>query len=48
MLIYASRTATRSLQFKVHGRLSVTGMAVSVNLLYCGSVMTFVIQFQQQ
>jgi len=30
MLIYASRTATRSLQFRVHGRLSVAGMAVSM------------------
>jgi FERM/RhoGEF/pleckstrin domain protein 2 len=28
MLVYASRTATRSLQFKVHGCLSVKGMAL--------------------
>jgi len=35
MLIYASRTATRSLQFKVHGRLPVAGMAVSAVLMFC-------------
>jgi FERM/RhoGEF/pleckstrin domain protein 2 len=28
MLVYASRTATRSLQFKVHGQLSLKGMCV--------------------
>lgn len=29
MLVYTSRIATSSLQFKVHGQLSLKGMAVS-------------------
>ena len=34
MLVYTSRIATSSLQFKVHGQLPLKGMAVSVSSSY--------------